>query len=50
MERKYTKKVNANAIIRGLRNPADFQDEITLANFNRSIDSNIENIIQLLKS
>ncbi len=35
-------KVNANVIIRGLRNFNDYQDEISLFQFNRSIAPNID--------
>ena len=39
---KYAKSVNANVIIRGLRNFNDYQDEISLFQFNRSIAPNID--------
>lgn len=39
---KYAKEVNANVIIRGLRNFNDYQDEISLFQFNRSIAPNID--------
>ncbi len=35
-------KINANVIIRGLRNFNDYQDEISLFQFNRSIAPNID--------
>ncbi len=38
----YSKKVNANVIIRGLRNFNDYQDEISLFQFNRSISPDID--------
>lgn len=41
----YAKKVNASVIIRGLRNFIDYQSEITLFNFNRSIDPSIDTFI-----
>lgn len=41
----YAKKVNANVIIRGLRNQNDFQDELTLFSFNRTIQKDIETIL-----
>lgn len=39
---KYAKSINANVIIRGLRNFNDYQDEISLFQFNRSIAPNID--------
>ena len=36
---------NANAIIRGLRNYTDYQSEMTLFQFNRHINSDIETIL-----
>ena len=41
----YAKEKNANVIIRGMRNILDYQNEITLFQFNRSIDSNIDTFI-----
>lgn len=41
----YAKKKNANVIIRGLRNIIDYENEITLFQFNRSIDSSIDTFI-----
>lgn len=41
----YAKSVGATVIIRGLRNFIDYQNEITLFQFNRSIDSNIDTFI-----
>lgn len=41
----YAKQKNATVIIRGLRNFIDYQSEITLFQFNRSIDQNIDTII-----
>lgn len=39
---KFAKSINANVIIRGLRNFNDYQDEISLFQFNRSIAPNID--------
>lgn len=39
---KFALSVNANVIIRGLRNFNDYQDEISLFQFNRSIAPNID--------
>lgn len=39
---KFAIKANANVIIRGLRNFNDYQDEISLFQFNRSIAPNID--------
>lgn len=39
---KYALSINANVIIRGLRNFNDYQDEISLFQFNRSIAPNID--------
>ena len=41
----YAKKVQASVIIRGLRNFIDYQSEITLFQFNRSIDNSIDTFI-----
>lgn len=41
----YAKKKGACVIIRGLRNFIDYQSEITLFQFNRSIDNNIDTFI-----
>ena len=41
----FAKNKNANVIIRGLRNFIDYQDEITLFQFNRSIDANIDTFV-----
>jgi len=41
----YAREKNANIIIRGLRNFIDYQNEITLFQFNRSIDENIDTFI-----
>ncbi len=38
----YSQKVKANVIIRGLRNFNDYQDEISLFQFNRSISPDID--------
>lgn len=42
---KYAKEKNANVIIRGLRNIIDYENEISLFQFNRSIDSDIDTFI-----
>ena len=41
----YAKSKNANVIIRGLRNFIDYQDEITLFQFNRSIEPSIDTFV-----
>lgn len=41
----YAKSKNVNIIIRGLRNFIDYQDEITLFQFNRSIAPNIDTFV-----
>lgn len=41
----YAKKVDASVIIRGMRNFIDYQNEITLFEFNRSIDPTIDTFI-----
>lgn len=41
----YAKEKNAQVIIRGMRNIMDYENEITLFQFNRSIDSNIDTFI-----
>lgn len=41
----YAKEKNAHIIIRGLRNFIDYQNEITLFQFNRSIDNDIDTFI-----
>ncbi len=41
----YAKSKNASVIIRGLRNFIDYQDEITLFQFNRSIAPNIDTFV-----
>ena len=42
---RYAEKRKANVIIRGLRNFIDYQSEMTLFQFNRKINSNIETIL-----
>lgn len=42
---QYAKEKKANVIIRGLRNFLDYQNEITLFQFNRSIDQSIDTFI-----
>lgn len=42
---EYAKQKNAKVIIRGLRNFIDYQSEITLFQFNRSIEKNIDTMI-----
>ena len=41
----YAKEKNAQIIIRGVRNIIDYQNEITLFQFNRSIDSNVDTFV-----
>ena len=41
----YAKEKNAQIIIRGMRNILDYQNEITLFQFNRSIDSDIDTFV-----
>lgn len=41
----YAKEKKASVIIRGLRNFLDYQNEITLFQFNYSIDKNIDTIV-----
>lgn len=41
----FAREKGASVIIRGLRNFIDYQNEITLFQFNRSIDSNIDTFI-----
>ena len=41
----YAKEKRASVIIRGVRNIIDYQNEITLFQFNRSIDSNIDTFV-----
>lgn len=41
----FAKSKNAQVIIRGMRNIMDYQNEITLFQFNRSIDSTIDTFI-----
>ena len=41
----FARKKNANVIIRGMRNFIDYQSEITLFQFNRSIDNSIDTFI-----
>lgn len=41
----FARKKNANVIIRGLRNFIDYQNEITLFQFNSSIDNSIDTFI-----
>ena len=41
----FAHKVNANCIIRGIRNHSDFDSEQQLAYYNNKLDSNIETIL-----
>ncbi len=41
----YAREKKAKVIIRGLRNFLDYQSEITLFSFNRSMDKNIDTVI-----
>lgn len=43
----YCKQQNANFIIRGLRNPADFEFEKAIAQTNRKLDPTIETVFLL---
>ncbi len=42
---EFARKVNSKVILRGLRNPNDYQNELEIYNFNNSIDSSIETIL-----
>ena len=42
---QFAKEKNADVIIRGMRNINDYQNEITLFQFNRSIDSSIDTFV-----
>ena len=46
----FAKQVNANCIIRGLRNHNDFDNEMQLFQFNHTIDSNIETMFMFPSS
>ncbi|MFA5543802.1 MAG: pantetheine-phosphate adenylyltransferase [Bacilli bacterium] len=41
----YAREKKAKVIIRGLRNFIDYQNEITLFSFNRSMDKNIDTVV-----
>jgi len=41
----FAKKVNANVLVRGLRNHNDFDSEMELYQFNHSIDKEIETVL-----
>lgn len=41
---RYAKKVNASIIVRGLRNVADFESEISLYHYNKYLDDEIETV------
>lgn len=41
---EYCKNKNATHMIRGIRNPSDYEYELNLASMNKSIDPNIETI------
>lgn len=41
---RYAKKVNASIIVRGLRNVADFESEISLYHYNKYLDEEIETV------
>lgn len=41
----YAKKVEAQAIIRGIRAISDFESEMAMANMNRTLDSSIETLV-----
>lgn len=40
----YAESIGANFIIRGIRNPTDFQDEYTLSQINHTINPNIRTV------
>ena len=42
---EFARQVNSKVILRGLRNPNDYQNELEIYNFNNSIDSSIETIL-----
>lgn len=42
---RYAKKVNANIIVRGLRNIKDFESEISLYHYNKYLDNDIETVV-----
>lgn len=42
---EFAKKVGAGVIIRGLRNPNDYQNELELFYFNSSLDNSIETML-----
>jgi pantetheine-phosphate adenylyltransferase len=42
---EYAKSVGATVLIRGIRNIIDYQNEITLFQFNNSIDNNIDTFV-----
>lgn len=46
----YAKKVGANFILRGLRNPADFEFEKAIAQTNRKLEGDLETIFLLTAS
>lgn len=41
----FAKSVNAEVIVRGLRNASDYQNELELSYFNHSLNSNIETLL-----
>ena len=41
----FAKEVGASVILRGLRNPNDYQNELEISYFNHSIDPNIETML-----
>jgi len=46
----YCKSIDAKIILRGLRNPADFEFEKTITQVNRRLSNNIETIFLLTSS
>jgi len=46
----YCKSIDAKFILRGLRNPADFEFEKTITQVNRRLSNNIETIFLLTSS
>ena len=42
---EFVHKVGASVIIRGVRNTRDYENEITMFQFNRSIDNNVDTFV-----
>lgn len=43
----YAEKVDATAIVKGIRNPMDFNEELTQYHYNHSFNKNIETVVLL---